>query len=300
LDNIAFVDGIREGLWDDAIKYIRKAAEIDPQNSEIIAEYAHIEYALRNYTDASQLYERAHQIDPDNYSILLQKAYMLTMIGKKNEAQKLRVFCSENTKSKLFLINIFTFQWWFNYYNRNFKLAKIYADSITSIARMLGRNKNTQGFRQTIVSSQAWAGSASYFLKDKKGVNNYFTRVIPAFKNFKPHLTYFNIERLVFLAMSQAYFGQKQAAITNIRKAFELEPEAYCYTCHYYHIVLAAAIYALYRDANNAIPLLKEALTAKGTGLSLTGFVLRNDPAFDYIRSNPGFQRLLSEYPKDY
>ena len=100
--------------------------------------------------------------------------------------------------------------------------------------------------------------------------------------------------------MSQAFFEQKQSAITTINKAFELEPKAYCYTCHYYHDMLLAMIYSLYGDADHAVSLLKEVITAKGTGLSLTGFLLRNEPAFDSIHSNPKFQELLSKYPKYY
>ena len=300
LDNIAFVDGKMEGLWDDAIKYIRQAAEIDPQNSEIIADYALIENALRNYAEASQLYERAYQIEPDNYLILLSEVHMFTLIGKQKQAEKLLIHCRKKIKSRIFLMYIFTEQWWLNYYNHNYKLAKIYADSITTIARKLSGNKNTQGFRQTIVQSQAWAGSASYFLNDKVAVKNYFSRVIPALKNYTPHLTFLNIRRLVFLAMSQAFFEQKQSAITTINKAFELEPKAYCYSCHYYHFMLLAMIYSLYGDAGHAVSLLKEVLITKGTGLSLTGFLLRNEPAFDRIHSNPEFQKLLSKYPENY
>jgi tetratricopeptide (TPR) repeat protein len=103
-------------------------------------------------------------------------------------------------------------------------------------------------------------------------------------------------DRLTILAMSQAAFGLREAAITNIKKVLTLEPIDFCYRCHYYHLTLLAQIYALYNDADDAIPLLKKVIAAKGTGRSISEFLLKNDPGWDPIRSDPRFQELVRNY----
>ncbi len=64
--------------------------------------------------------------------------------------------------------------------------------------------------------------------------------------------------------------------------------------------MLLAQIYSLLGDAIQAVPLLKEVFNARGTGRAITGFILKNDPALNRIRSNPEFQDLVSKYSKDY
>jgi serine/threonine-protein kinase len=59
-----------------------------------------------------------------------------------------------------------------------------------------------------------------------------------------------------------------------------------------------AQIYALLGDADHAIPILKRLLQIPG-GFALTPALLRLDPVWDQIRSDPRFQELASSAPKE-
>ena len=56
-----------------------------------------------------------------------------------------------------------------------------------------------------------------------------------------------------------------------------------------------AEIYATLGDSEHALPLLQQLLKTNGAGLLMTPALLRLDPVWDPIRSQPAFQRLIAE-----
>ncbi len=63
----------RQGRWEDAVKNLEKAAELDPRNSAILAELAVLYDLLRRYDDEESLFDRAIAANPDStayYQIL--------------------------------------------------------------------------------------------------------------------------------------------------------------------------------------------------------------------------------------
>ena len=56
-----------------------------------------------------------------------------------------------------------------------------------------------------------------------------------------------------------------------------------------------AEIYATFGDSEHALPLLQQLLKTNGAGLLMTPALLRLDPVWDPIRSQPAFQRLIAE-----
>ncbi len=301
LDNVAVVDGIREGLWDDALNYINKAVELDPQNSEIVLDYAAIEFSLRNYSESLKLCDRAFQIEPDNSQILLSKAFFLNTIGRTEQAGSVLDLCRKKHISGMILISYYSLRFWNNYYSHNFKQAFNYADSMRTLADKFYKKSGAVGIKSYVANGMTFCGVADNYLGNNNDKLNNFHKAAVILNSFKNVGSNFDkIEHLVFLAMPQAYLGHKDKAISTMKKVLELEPSAYCYTCHYFHLMLMAQIYSLFGDAVQAVPLLQEVFNARGTARAITGFILKNDPAFNQIRSNPAFRELLSKYSKDY
>jgi TolB-like protein/class 3 adenylate cyclase/Tfp pilus assembly protein PilF len=63
----------RQGRWEDAVKNLEKAAELDPRNSAILAELAVLYDLLRRYDDEETVFDRAIAANPDStayYQIL--------------------------------------------------------------------------------------------------------------------------------------------------------------------------------------------------------------------------------------
>jgi tetratricopeptide (TPR) repeat protein len=56
----------RQGRWEDAVKNLEKAAELDPRNSQILAELAVLYDLLHRYYDVQAVFDRAIAANPDS------------------------------------------------------------------------------------------------------------------------------------------------------------------------------------------------------------------------------------------
>ncbi len=56
----------RQGRWEDAVKSLEKAAELDPRNSQILAELAVLYDLLHRYDDVEAVFDRAIAANPDS------------------------------------------------------------------------------------------------------------------------------------------------------------------------------------------------------------------------------------------
>ena len=56
----------RQGRWEDAVKNLEKAAELDPRNSQVLIELAVLYDVLRRYDDEESVFDRAIAANPDS------------------------------------------------------------------------------------------------------------------------------------------------------------------------------------------------------------------------------------------
>jgi serine/threonine protein kinase len=89
LSVLALVDGTHEGLWADALKYIKKATNLDPQNINTIINYANIEFNLGNYDQSIKISNRAYRIDPDNFYAIYGMVNPLIWSGRLEQARNI-------------------------------------------------------------------------------------------------------------------------------------------------------------------------------------------------------------------
>ena len=64
----------RQGQWDEAMRNMRRAAELDPRNSFILQQIALGYSALRKYADSAATLDRAVTISPKDVAVLVQRA----------------------------------------------------------------------------------------------------------------------------------------------------------------------------------------------------------------------------------
>ena len=95
------------------------------------------------------------------------------------------------------------------------------------------------------------------------------------------------------LAEALAWLGQKEAALTEIKRAQELLPESKDAFEGPAITEAVAKIHAIFGDAAGAVPVLDGLLQRPST---VTVAVLKLNPIWDRIRNDPRFQALIDKY----
>ena len=298
LSVLAMVDGYNEGLWDDALEYIKKATVLDPQNINTLNNYSAIELLLGNYEKSVKIGNRTLGIDPDNIDVTRTVALSLIFSGHLEQARNILKQRREIFAAGASIIYFDRAQIYLNRYDHKFNLALAFADSLKIEIKKLGRRYyGIALYNFELGQSLSWAGYANANMDDKINMKRNIKKAIKLL-SITPNNEDVDVKftRLTFLALDQAYYGLREAAISTMKKVLTREPIDHCYNCHYFHLTILAQIYALYKEPDNAIPILKKVVAAKGTGRSISKFLLKNDPGWDPIRSDPRFQEIVHKY----
>jgi tetratricopeptide (TPR) repeat protein len=81
----------RQGKWDDALRLHAESVVIDPRNPIMLSEAALTYRALRRFQESQALLDRAREIDPANAQLLVQQADLFVAQGDlKSAANSLR------------------------------------------------------------------------------------------------------------------------------------------------------------------------------------------------------------------
>jgi serine/threonine-protein kinase len=79
----------RQGKWDEALAHHAESVQIDPRNPIIFSERAVTYRSLRRFAEAHTALDRALEISPDNQNILAQKASVYQAAGDFDAAGRL-------------------------------------------------------------------------------------------------------------------------------------------------------------------------------------------------------------------
>ena len=79
----------RQGKWEDALRLHAESLEIDPRNPILLSEASLTYRALRRFQDAQSLLDRAREIAPDNAQLLLQQTELFLAQGDLESAGNL-------------------------------------------------------------------------------------------------------------------------------------------------------------------------------------------------------------------
>lgn len=75
-----------KGLHEEAVKVLKAALTIEPDNTEVLLTLAFAYFQLKKYDDALPHLQRAHQLDPRDPSAVSGIACAFTYTGRWNEA----------------------------------------------------------------------------------------------------------------------------------------------------------------------------------------------------------------------
>ena len=100
----------RQGKWEEAVRLHEKTLELDPRNPILLSETAVTYRALRRFPETDALLDRAREVEPENPQLLVQKVESAAAQGNLEQARQFLETVPFDSRQPV-LINA-----WYNYY----------------------------------------------------------------------------------------------------------------------------------------------------------------------------------------
>jgi tetratricopeptide (TPR) repeat protein len=275
----------REGNWDQSITYCEQALLLDPRNELLLLRAAWFHTELRQFPAALKLYDRVLDIKPDDPDVMAYKASIYQSEGNLQEAAR----CLSGTKetSSRFASEIKTLQ---------LKLERNYSEAVRLLQARLAQFHYDSPYDKA--SDQAELALMQRLAGDTAGAK------VPAeqARNTLEQL-YRDQPEADFIAasLSQAYaaMGKKDSALREAQRAIMLGTRAKDPVYRPSVDENLAIIETMFGENSLAISTLKQLLQTPYMswcyGTPVTPALLRLDPFWDPLRSDPAFQKLCEE-----
>jgi TolB-like protein/Tfp pilus assembly protein PilF len=270
----------RQAHWDDALRNLEKAFELDPLNPKSVNALSLVYDLLRRYDDEGALFDRAADTNPStrNYSQLIHAQIEL----EKGDLKAARSFLTSLPAD----YDPFGATTW-----TRLKLA-LYERDLERAASVLASWKKEElvGGAGTMVPLSYWQGVIARAQGDSTKANEAFTRARAAIaaqlaaQRDDPLL-------LATLGLIDAGLSRKEEAVREGRRAVELRPLTDDAVDGATVLSSLAMIYAWVGEVNAAIDQL--AFLAKTPGGPPFG-QLKYDPDWDAVRADPRFEPMLN------
>ena len=274
----------RQGKWDESIKSYEKAAILNPKDATIWSMGLAANYlALREYPSAAKMLDRAIATDSSFFYSHIWKAWIdIDSNGDTRAMEELLARTPENVDPD----GVVTFaRYELKMFQRRYDealalLEKNTAECIENLRAAPGAD-----------CSKSLLQAVTYWLKnDPAKADLYFEQTrAPLERKITDNPTL----GAAHASLGQVYAGlrRRDDALREAKRALELAPESHD-ALHGPHVTLAAAqIYAMLSDPDSAMPLLEHLLSAPN---GITPWLLKLDPIWDALRSDPRFQQLLT------
>jgi tetratricopeptide (TPR) repeat protein len=277
----------RQGHWDESIAYFEQALVLDPRNVELLVDTASTYCVLRRFPAALKLYDRALDIMPSDPAVMASKASIYQAEGNLQEAAKLLAAVNEQTPSDAaFGIKITQLR-----LERNFR----------EVIRLL-RARQTQ-FHFDSQLSKCILQLALAFAQRQAGDSGGAIGVAEQARNtletlYKDQLDSANIAQ--HLSLSYAVIGNKDSALKAAERAVILVPTAKDPVDGPGYEESLAFVQAMFGENSRALSILGRLLKTPYSTFfyartPVTPALLKLDPFWDPLRSDPAFQKLCEE-----
>jgi TolB-like protein/Flp pilus assembly protein TadD len=267
----------RQGKWAQSTANLEKAASLSPKDAWVLENLADNYYANRDFETADKLFDRAIEAAPNSLGPRAQKAQLA--VDWKGD---LSVMEKELAKMP----------------------PGVDPDGLVTFARvqlLLLQRKFPDALALLKQSPQdvfhykpreSLEGAIYTFLNDKERALSAFERARPiAEKALRESPD--DAPRHVTLGMILAGLGKKDAAIAEGKRAVELLPESQDALDGPKATIALAQIYTWTGESDEALQLLDHSLS---TPDGITVPVLKLDPVWDPLRSDPRFHVLIEKY----
>ncbi len=264
------------GRWDVAVTHLQRAAKLDPRSATTARRLAYTLLRLRRYPEALAAVERGLQVSPTNLDLLENKVMVYLAQGDLDRARAI-VHSAESQVDPTTLLPFFGNYWdlfWVLDDEQQRLLLRL-PPAVYDIDRSTWGLVRAQTYyiRGDIAAARTYADSARLALEE-------VLRSLPD-----------DPQRHAALGLALAYLGHKADAVKSGERAVELLPRARDgYTGPYLEHLLVRT-YILLGEQEKALDRLEPLLKVP---YHLSPGWLRIDPAFDPLRKNPRFQKLIA------
>ena len=276
----------RQGKWAESTANLEKAASLNPKDGWPLYNLADNYQMLRNFDAANKTIDRGLKVDPRGVGLwemksklaiaekgdlsVSEKAFQAVQSMPMNNEQKLRL---AGSRANVFLLE--------RKYQEGLREAESLQDDVLHAAfeQHLSDKYYLIGFARKALQDEAGARAA--FLKAKE--------ILDLQLKQSPESPDMHIQ----LAKVLAYLGEKDAALTEARRATELLPESKDAFGGPEIAAGAAEVHAILGDNGRAIEILDGLLSRPS---AVTVQTLRINPIWDPLRNDSRFQALIDKY----
>ena len=278
--------------WDEATAYLEQALVLDPRNLDLLTLLG-AGYAMRRqFPAALKLNDRVLDITPDDPEIIGAKASIYQAQGNLREAARFLQEISLQTPSyDPFVIKIKQLR-----LERNYGEAiRLLEDRLTQFQFASQEEKSLE--QKNLAWMQRLTGDTARAKATAEQAHNTFAALYgdqsDDFRALSPRRRALLAQHL---SETYALIEEKDLAIITAERAVTLDPGEHDYEEN------LALILTMFGENSRAISVLGQLLqtpyTSAWYGLSITPALLRLDPLWDPLRSDPAFQKLCEEKQK--
>jgi TolB-like protein/Tfp pilus assembly protein PilF len=277
----------REGHWDQSIVYFEQALALDPRNVDLLVEAALTYTDLRQFPAALKLYDRALDIVPNDPDLMASKSGIYQAEGNLEQAAKFLPEIKGQTPYSNAFVTKFT----------QLRLERNLGEAIRLLqARQaqfhFGSELERSINQVTLAIVQRLAGDTAGAKTNAEQARN---TLEPLCKNQPDNYMFAGM-----LSLANAALGEKDSALKEAERAITLLPSAKDRVYGPGFEENLAFIQTMFGANSQAILTLTRLLSTPYSSwfysrTPVTPALLRLDPLWDPLRSDPAFQKLCEE-----
>ena len=276
----------REGNWDESIGYFEQALALDPCNMELLREAAWTHTGLRQFSAALKLHDRTLDITPNDPARMAEKAGTYQPEGNLQEAAKLLSEVNAQTPSQFAFITKIT----------QLRLERNLGEAIRSLQARLAQFRYDSEIEK--INNQLWLALTQRLNGDTAGANVTAAQARSTLESLCKNQPD-NALLAAGLSLANAVLGEKELALKEAERAITLSPSIKDRMRGPACEEILALVETMVGENSRAISTLTRLLQTPYSSWLYSGPVtaslLRLDPFWDPLRSDPVFQKLCEE-----